>query len=517
MDARQLPHAACRRRRRGAAPGCPASTATRSRGSCRLALELGLEPLVEAHAARELDAALTTDARLIGINNRDLRTLAWTPDRRGGCAEQSRTTASSSRNRASVSRPSCAAGGRTASTPRSSGEDLMRAGSDPPSSRRAWPLRRRGRRPRPGDGPGGGRPRRRSSRSAASPSRRPGAAIAAGADAIGLNFVPGHHAGARRSPRLRDARARWRALRRRRATVRRSWASSPIDPPPRSRPSPADWAWTRSSSTATSRPTTSTRIPLPVFKALHVPRGRCAGDAGASRRLVAEAERFRAKPNLQAILLDTSDPSALGGTGKRAAVDAARAPSPGASRSSSPAVWMPATSRRPSSTSRPSASTWPAAWSRGLARPVGRPRTPSASRCSSSARGAARRRPAHRAVRARPGRPGPPGGRCAGALGHGARLRRPIRARDADGRAARAGAGVRADPRRARVLGGAAPSPGPLRRSTHARCTAPIGWRRSSERRAGRDAAAGCACTSSARTSPTRARTRSTTRWARRC
>ncbi len=40
------------------------------------ALELGLEPLVEAHDARELRAALGTSARLIGLNNRDLRSLA---------------------------------------------------------------------------------------------------------------------------------------------------------------------------------------------------------------------------------------------------------------------------------------------------------------------------------------------------------------------------------------------------------------------------------------------------------
>ena len=39
------------------------------------AFELGLEPLVEAHTQAELEAALATDARLIGINNRDLRTL----------------------------------------------------------------------------------------------------------------------------------------------------------------------------------------------------------------------------------------------------------------------------------------------------------------------------------------------------------------------------------------------------------------------------------------------------------
>jgi tryptophan synthase beta subunit len=39
------------------------------------ALEIGLEPLVEAHDERELDRALATGARLIGLNNRDLRTL----------------------------------------------------------------------------------------------------------------------------------------------------------------------------------------------------------------------------------------------------------------------------------------------------------------------------------------------------------------------------------------------------------------------------------------------------------
>ena len=39
------------------------------------ALEIGLEPLVEAHDERELERALATNARLIGLNNRNLRTL----------------------------------------------------------------------------------------------------------------------------------------------------------------------------------------------------------------------------------------------------------------------------------------------------------------------------------------------------------------------------------------------------------------------------------------------------------
>ncbi|MCL2462935.1 MAG: indole-3-glycerol-phosphate synthase TrpC, partial [Defluviitaleaceae bacterium] len=37
--------------------------------------ELGLEPFVEAHTARELDFAAKLDARLVGVNNRDISSL----------------------------------------------------------------------------------------------------------------------------------------------------------------------------------------------------------------------------------------------------------------------------------------------------------------------------------------------------------------------------------------------------------------------------------------------------------
>ncbi len=40
-----------------------------------LALKKGFEPLVEVHNRKELDSALKTDARVIGINNRDFETL----------------------------------------------------------------------------------------------------------------------------------------------------------------------------------------------------------------------------------------------------------------------------------------------------------------------------------------------------------------------------------------------------------------------------------------------------------
>src|SRR5712671_5648061 len=40
-----------------------------------LGRELGMEPLVEVHTAAELDRALAADARIVGVNNRDLKTL----------------------------------------------------------------------------------------------------------------------------------------------------------------------------------------------------------------------------------------------------------------------------------------------------------------------------------------------------------------------------------------------------------------------------------------------------------
>ena len=41
-----------------------------------LGRELKMEPLVEVHTRAELDRSLAADARLIGVNNRDLKTLA---------------------------------------------------------------------------------------------------------------------------------------------------------------------------------------------------------------------------------------------------------------------------------------------------------------------------------------------------------------------------------------------------------------------------------------------------------
>ena len=51
------------------------------------ALDLGLEPLVETHDERELERALATGTRLIGLNNRDLRTLVVDVERAGRLRE----------------------------------------------------------------------------------------------------------------------------------------------------------------------------------------------------------------------------------------------------------------------------------------------------------------------------------------------------------------------------------------------------------------------------------------------
>src|SRR6202171_3524415 len=41
-----------------------------------LGREIGMEPLVEVHSSEELDRALAAGARIVGVNNRDLKTLA---------------------------------------------------------------------------------------------------------------------------------------------------------------------------------------------------------------------------------------------------------------------------------------------------------------------------------------------------------------------------------------------------------------------------------------------------------
>ena len=81
VDARQLAHAAAQPARTSCCCSRRCTRGSPARGWSRQARDLGLEPLVEAHDARELRAALATDARVIGVNNRDLRTLEVDPER----------------------------------------------------------------------------------------------------------------------------------------------------------------------------------------------------------------------------------------------------------------------------------------------------------------------------------------------------------------------------------------------------------------------------------------------------
>ena len=79
VDPRQLPLSARRAPTRSSCSRL--HPARRLAALVDAALDLGLEPLVEAHDARELDRALGTRARVVGINNRDLVTLDVDPER----------------------------------------------------------------------------------------------------------------------------------------------------------------------------------------------------------------------------------------------------------------------------------------------------------------------------------------------------------------------------------------------------------------------------------------------------
>jgi tryptophan synthase beta subunit len=149
------------------------------------ALDLGLEPLVEAHDERDLDAALATAARVIGINNRDLRTLDVDPER----AARLRPLVPDDRlviAESGVRDASTIAGWRAIGFDAALvGESLMRA-PDPAAAVRAFVAA--------GSTPSDlGALDRAPSIKICGVVDREGAmaAIAASADAIGLNLVPG--------------------------------------------------------------------------------------------------------------------------------------------------------------------------------------------------------------------------------------------------------------------------------------------------------------------------------------
>ncbi len=297
----------------------------------RQAFEAGLEPLVEAHSAAEVTAAVATDARLIGINNRDLKSFAVDPR----LCEQLRALVPDDRLAIAES------GVRDAATVRRwrahgfdaalVGENLMRSGSDAASvEARVATLVAAGAVPGPGVDP-------------AVDGRAPfvkicgiteatglAAAISAGADAIGLNFVPG-------TPRALEEEEATALITAARAAdapgngpllVGVFADRDPLEVAAIAARLDLDMVQLHGSET----PHDLDAIPLPVLKVLHVPPAGDADDAddaeaaeAAAVDLAELAETYQAKSNLQAILLDTSDPAVLGGTGRRVSVQAARA------------------------------------------------------------------------------------------------------------------------------------------------------------------------------------------------
>ncbi len=281
------------------------------------AIGLGLEPLVEAHDERELERALATRTRLIGLNNRDLRTLDVDPERavrlRERVPEDRLVIAESG-----VRDPDRLGGWRALGFDAVLvGEALMRAANPGAAAARFVAAGRL-----PDD--------------LAAEDRAPLvkicgitdaagilAALQAGAEAIGLNLVPG-------TPRALELDAAVELARMARAGG--AWAGRP-----RVVAVTADAGFERLATIiGTLDPDVIQlagdeslelirRLDRPVWKTLKLPRQVAAGDleleAGA---IVAHGQAFLAA-GAERILLDTAGGPHPGGTGARSAVELAAA------------------------------------------------------------------------------------------------------------------------------------------------------------------------------------------------
>ncbi len=288
----------------------------------RAAFEAGLEPFVEAHSARELAAVVATTTRLVGINNRDLKTLEVNPrlcERLRELVPDDRLVVAELGVRDATTIRRWRAFGFDAALV---GEDLMRSGSEPATvEARVATLVGAGAVPAPGTDPAvDGRVPFVKICGITEPAGL-SAAIAAGADALGFNFVPG-------TPRVLEEDEAAALIAAARA------ADAPGNGPllvgvfaDRDPVEVAAFAARLDLDAVqlhgSEPPADLDAIPLPVLKVLHIP---AADDAEiATDDVIEQAGAYQAKSNLQAILLDTSDPAALGGTGRRGSVSIAKA------------------------------------------------------------------------------------------------------------------------------------------------------------------------------------------------
>jgi tryptophan synthase beta chain len=271
------------------------------------ALDLGLEPLVEAHDAHELDVALATPARLIGLNNRDLRTLDVDPGRcmrlRADVPEDRLVVAESGVRDADTIRGWRAIGFDAALV----GEALMRA-EIPEAAVASFVTA--GREPQD---PVNSANRAQVKICGVRDEEGVRAAIAAGADAVGLNLVPG-------TPRFLelDAAARLAALARASAATDRpvTIVAVTVDLEPdelRQVATVVDPDIVQLS--GAEGPAASGNAPRPTWKVLHLPPATVLDQPAIDR--IVESGRAHLAAGATRLMLDAGGGPYPGGTGKR--------------------------------------------------------------------------------------------------------------------------------------------------------------------------------------------------------
>ncbi len=288
----------------------------------RQARDLGMEPLVEIHDARELDRTLASGARLVGVNNRDLRTLRVDPERAAALRAtipDDRLVVAESGAREPATLAAWRALGFDAALV---GEALMRAGDDPASVRGATAaFVAAGRNPAPAEDLAAAERAPWVKVCGITDARGMRAAVAAGADAVGLNLVPG-------TPRClgndeaRELAALARSLRDDRGRPAVVGVVGDVDP--RAAAVTAARIGLDAIQWSGRSPLPDGNLGLPAYAVLRVPReipdptGRTQPPRDAADALVAAGRALLARPGVEQLILDAADPAALGGTGARA-------------------------------------------------------------------------------------------------------------------------------------------------------------------------------------------------------